>query len=53
MNVILKDRVKVTNEEIRENETAFLFLKEKAEMQHNHIHRLGKDLLEKLLIRKN
>ena len=42
MNVILKDRVKVTNEEIRENERSISFLKEKAEMQQNHIHRLEK-----------
>jgi DNA repair exonuclease SbcCD ATPase subunit len=42
MNVILKDRVKVTNEEIKENERSISFLKEKAEMQQNHIHRLEK-----------
>ena len=29
MNVILKDRLKVANEEIKENETAIKFLKEK------------------------
>jgi len=42
MNVILKDRLKVANEEIKENETAIKFLKEKAEMQQNHVHRLEK-----------
>jgi DNA repair exonuclease SbcCD ATPase subunit len=42
MNVILKDRVKVTSEEIKENDRSIKFLKEKAEMQQSHLHRLEK-----------
>ena len=42
MNVILKDRLKVANEEIKDNETNIKFLKEKAQMQQNHLQRLEK-----------
>jgi DNA repair exonuclease SbcCD ATPase subunit len=42
MNVILKDRLKVANEEIKDNETTIKFLKEKAQMQQNHLQRLEK-----------
>jgi len=42
MNVILKDRMKVTNEEIKENERTIAFLKDKAQMQQSHVHRLEK-----------
>lgn len=42
MNVIVKDRLKVANEEIKDNETNIKFLKEKAQMQQNHLQRLEK-----------
>ena len=42
MNVILKDKVKSSVEELRSYETDIAFLKEKAEMQSNHIKSLEK-----------
>jgi len=42
MNVILKDKVKTSGEELRNYETDIAFLKEKAEMQSNHIKSLEK-----------
>lgn len=42
MNVILKDKVKSSTEELRSHETDIAFLKEKAEMQGNHIKSLEK-----------
>ena len=42
MNVILKDKVKTSTEELRNYETDIAFLKEKAEMQSNHIKSLEK-----------
>ena len=42
MNVILKDKVKSSTEELRSYETDIAFLKEKAEMQGNHIKSLEK-----------
>lgn len=42
MNVILKDKVKTSTEELRNYETDIAFLKEKAEMQSNHIKALEK-----------
>jgi len=37
MNVILKDRIKTTGEELKETENQIQFLKEKAELQQNFI----------------
>ena len=42
MNVILKDKVKSSSEELRSYETDVSFLKEKADMQSNHIKSLEK-----------
>ena len=42
MNVILKDKVKSSTEELKNYETDIAFLKEKAEMQSNHIKSLEK-----------
>ena len=42
MNVILKDRVKTSTEELRSFETQISFLKEKADMQQSHIKSLEK-----------
>ena len=42
MNVILKDKIKTSAEELRNFETDIAFLKEKAEMQTNHIKSLEK-----------
>jgi len=42
MNVILKDKIKTSGEELRNFETDIAFLKEKAEMQTNHIKSLEK-----------
>lgn len=42
MNVILKDRVKTTNEELKDIDRRISFLKEKAEMQKDHIQTLEK-----------
>ncbi len=42
MNVILKDKVKSSTEELKTYETDIAFLKEKAEMQSNHIKSLEK-----------
>lgn len=42
MNVILKDKIKISGEELRTFETDIAFLKEKAEMQSNHIKSLEK-----------
>lgn len=42
MNVILKDRVKTTTEELKQFESEINFLKEKADMQKSHIKTLEK-----------
>jgi|TARA_R100000482_G_scaffold92247_1_gene38122 DNA repair exonuclease SbcCD ATPase subunit len=42
MNVILKDRVKTSTEELKSFETQISFLKEKADMQQSHIKSLEK-----------
>jgi len=42
MNVILKDRIKTTTEELKQFETEIMFLKEKADMQKSHIRTLEK-----------
>ena len=42
MNVILKDKIKTSTEELRGFETEIAFLKEKADMQSNHIKSLEK-----------
>ena len=42
MNVILKDRIKTTTEELKQFETEIMFLKEKADMQKSHIKTLEK-----------
>jgi len=42
MNVILKDKVKTSTEELKNYETDIAFLKEKADMQSNHIKSLEK-----------
>jgi len=42
MNVILKDRIKSTTEELKSFETEIVFLKEKADMQKSHIKTLEK-----------
>ena len=42
MNVILKDRIKTSNEELKDYEREISFLKEKANMQNQHIASLEK-----------
>ena len=42
MNVILKDRIKTTTDELKQFETEIGFLKEKADMQKSHIKSLEK-----------
>ena len=42
MNVILKDRIKTSNEELKDHEREISFLKEKANMQNQHIASLEK-----------
>lgn len=42
MNVILKDRIKTTTEELKQFESEINFLKEKADMQKSHIKTLEK-----------
>ena len=42
MNVILKDKIKTSTEELRNFESEISFLKEKADMQSNHIKSLEK-----------
>ena len=42
MNVILKDKIKTSTEELKNFESEISFLKEKAEMQSNHIKSLEK-----------
>ena len=46
MNVLLKDRVKVAAEEYRDNSKEVDFLKEKAEMQQEHLKRLEKTAMK-------
>ena len=46
MNVILKDRLKVANEEIKENETAIKFLKEKKQRCNRIMFIVWKSLLK-------
>ena len=46
MNVLLKDRVKVAAEEYRDNSKEVDFLKEKAEMQQDHLKRMEKTAMK-------
>ena len=42
MNVLLKERIKSTNDTIKDNERSISFIKEKTEMQSDHIKSLEK-----------